>query len=550
MMAARRSTWVAIGWWLAVALASPSLAYAQPPTQAAPAQGDVRDETGTLSGDTLLAIEQRAAALRAATGVRVGTLVVRDTAPESIGDFALRTFRTWGLGESTDGRAALLVVAVDARRNWIVVGSQLTGVFPEAAQQRVLREVFRPNARASGVDVATRMAAVALCDDVERALSAPPPQPTEPASQPVVPSTVEPEAPTDHTPLGVAFGGVGLVGLGAALAARRNRRRRAFEAARALFEAECRRYLELAERFPSVAPDAPAAMPAGYRTAQSDPRATIAPLQARVQSARTPDAQPQVDDALAQLRAALVPLERAESLSGEATSKLEAATRVIASLPAAFEQARRHLTLLKREHPTLSFAAEEQSLARAVAAAPSLEQRGQALRDTVASRSLDRLETAAYAAREFEREVGVVAADANAAATRRQAIDDARREMFSSSRQLNDFTPERVATMWGTAEGGLHARYAVAYRKAAELYTAGADPVDVMLSLRALEQLRHSISDAAAPPPAAVSYSASSYSSSSSDCARYDCASSDCASSDCTSSDCASSDCGGSGSDW
>lgn len=63
-----------------------------------PLVSPVIDLTGTLSDADIGRLERQALALQKSSGGQLQIVILSTTAPESIEDYAQRTFNTWGLG--------------------------------------------------------------------------------------------------------------------------------------------------------------------------------------------------------------------------------------------------------------------------------------------------------------------------------------------------------------------------------------------------------------------------------------------------------------------
>ncbi len=130
--------------WLAViaGVAAAALAAAQQPVP--PLSGHVVDATGTLSADTVAALEQKLAAFEQRKGSQIAVLLVATTAPEAIEPYALRVAEQWGLGRSRVDDGVVLVVALEDRRMRFEIGYGLEGAVPDALARRIIAETIAP----------------------------------------------------------------------------------------------------------------------------------------------------------------------------------------------------------------------------------------------------------------------------------------------------------------------------------------------------------------------------------------------------------------------
>ncbi len=159
----------------ATALAQDAAEFPPPPVQ-----GWTYDATGALDATTRRQIDAVTDATWRRAQVRLGVALVSDTGARTVEAYSLGLFRAWRMGEDTGGRGALLVVAVESRKNRIEIGTGLGDRLTDADAQRVLTEVFRPTARASGVGAAALRTLEALRAQVERP---PAPAPTNHPSE-------------------------------------------------------------------------------------------------------------------------------------------------------------------------------------------------------------------------------------------------------------------------------------------------------------------------------------------------------------------------------
>jgi len=125
-------------WWTALAGAQ----VAVPPLSAR-----VIDQTGTLSSEQKVSLEQTLAAFEARKGTQLAVLIVPTTGPEPIEQYALRVVEQWKLGRKKIDDGALLVVAKDDRTLRIEVGYGLEGALNDATAKRIISEVIVPRFR-------------------------------------------------------------------------------------------------------------------------------------------------------------------------------------------------------------------------------------------------------------------------------------------------------------------------------------------------------------------------------------------------------------------
>ena len=107
----------------------------------------VVDTTGTLDAASKQQLERQALDLRQRKGSQLQVLVVASTQPESIEQYAVRAFESFGLGRKGVDDGLLLVVAKDDRKVRIEVGYGLEGAIPDITAGRVIQEYMVPKFR-------------------------------------------------------------------------------------------------------------------------------------------------------------------------------------------------------------------------------------------------------------------------------------------------------------------------------------------------------------------------------------------------------------------
>ena len=127
---------------LAVMLCGSLLAVAQVPVPAL--TGHVTDQTGTLTAEQKLSLEQTLTAFEARKGSQLAVLMIPSSAPEEIEQYALRVAEQWKLGRKKVDDGAILVVAKDDRTLRIEVGYGLEGALNDATSKRIISEIILP----------------------------------------------------------------------------------------------------------------------------------------------------------------------------------------------------------------------------------------------------------------------------------------------------------------------------------------------------------------------------------------------------------------------
>ncbi len=577
---------------LALGPSLPRVALAQDTPSAMPARVGtswVYDGTATLGDSARRSLDALIDDAWTRANTRLAVALVRDTAPRPVDDYALTLFRAWSLGDSTAGRAALLVVAVSARRNHIVAGSETLAAMPEDFRRHVLDDVFRPTARAQGVEAATLRAMEALRD---RVISAPPTAtPPAPSTQPAIPSTPQPAIPThldDPAPPpvsspeaphddGLPIGGLAVAGVGLGIAFWNARKRRAEALARcenglAFFEVQERRFRDLATRFPKLALGAdPAEAPGGYREAATDMKeapveALIAPLRARIKAAKSltrARAADEIDAVTRTFGEMIAPLDDAERRETSTRGLVPVLAEKIRAMPQLIAENRATIAAMQSRWPGERFEDETQRVLEAELRAGRYAKEHAELLATIDFERPHSVAAGHSALSRLDAHVDRAIHDATAPRRRHETLLAAEKKLTELSTELTATQLSALVQAHPAATRAQIDALKRAHHDADKLQREGDDLVSLVTALEALRVARVAVESARVV--ASHSYDASSvgYASSSgytssdcasSDCASSDCASSDCASSDCASSDCASSDCssdcGGSSGDW
>ncbi len=106
--------------------------------------GHVIDQTGTLTAEQKMSLEQTLTAFEARKGSQLAVLMVASTDPEAIEQYALRVAEQWKLGRKKVDDGAILVVAKNDRTLRIEVGYGLEGALNDATSQRIISETILP----------------------------------------------------------------------------------------------------------------------------------------------------------------------------------------------------------------------------------------------------------------------------------------------------------------------------------------------------------------------------------------------------------------------
>jgi uncharacterized protein len=133
------------------------LAFAQELQQVPPLKAQVTDLAGVLDAGARSELENRLAAIEAASGSQVAILTMSTTRPEDIASYSIRVTDAWQLGRKGVDDGVLVLLAVADREVRIEVGRGLEGAIPDAIAKRIVEEAMTPRFRAG--DLAGGLAA-------------------------------------------------------------------------------------------------------------------------------------------------------------------------------------------------------------------------------------------------------------------------------------------------------------------------------------------------------------------------------------------------------
>jgi uncharacterized protein len=109
-----------------------------------PLKARVTDLTNTLNESQRTALEHTLAEFEGRKGSQIAVLLVPSTQPETPAQYGVRVYDEWKLGRKGVDDGVLVVVAKDDRRVWIVTGSGVEGVLPDAAVKRIVEDDITP----------------------------------------------------------------------------------------------------------------------------------------------------------------------------------------------------------------------------------------------------------------------------------------------------------------------------------------------------------------------------------------------------------------------
>lgn len=101
----------------------------------------VNDYVGILTQDDKEKIISIGKELEDKTGAQAVTVIIDSTNGEPIEEYALKLFRTWGIGQKNKDNGLLILVAINDRSWRVEVGRGLEGAIPDALSNRVMESL-------------------------------------------------------------------------------------------------------------------------------------------------------------------------------------------------------------------------------------------------------------------------------------------------------------------------------------------------------------------------------------------------------------------------
>lgn len=105
----------------------------------------VNDYVGILTQDEKEKIISIGKELEDKTGAQAVVVIIDSTNGEVISDYALKLFRTWGIGQKNKDNGLLVLVAINDRSWRVEVGRGLEGAIPDALSNRVMQSLATDN---------------------------------------------------------------------------------------------------------------------------------------------------------------------------------------------------------------------------------------------------------------------------------------------------------------------------------------------------------------------------------------------------------------------
>jgi uncharacterized protein len=107
----------------------------------------VNDFAGVLSADEAQRLEQQLVAYDDSTSNQVAVVLVKTLNDYPIEEYALKLFRSWGIGNTKTNNGVLIIAALEDRKIRIEVGYGLEGAIPDITANHIIENDIKPDFR-------------------------------------------------------------------------------------------------------------------------------------------------------------------------------------------------------------------------------------------------------------------------------------------------------------------------------------------------------------------------------------------------------------------
>jgi uncharacterized protein len=112
----------------------------------------VNDLAHVMTADQTAALERKLVDYDDSTSVQIAIVTVPDIGDYSIEDYALKLFRTWGIGNKKSNNGVLVLVDMHSRKIYIQTGLGLEGAIPDVTAKSIIDNEMVPNFKGGGED--------------------------------------------------------------------------------------------------------------------------------------------------------------------------------------------------------------------------------------------------------------------------------------------------------------------------------------------------------------------------------------------------------------
>ncbi|MBS1602748.1 MAG: TPM domain-containing protein [Bacteroidetes bacterium] len=112
----------------------------------------VNDLAHVMTADQTAALERKLVDYDDSTSVQIAIVTVPDIGDYAIEDYALKLFRTWGIGNKKNNNGVLVLVDLHSRKIYIQTGLGLEGAIPDVTAKSIIDNEMVPNFKGGGND--------------------------------------------------------------------------------------------------------------------------------------------------------------------------------------------------------------------------------------------------------------------------------------------------------------------------------------------------------------------------------------------------------------
>ncbi|PZP51023.1 MAG: methanol dehydrogenase [Pseudopedobacter saltans] len=129
----------------------------------------VNDFAGIFSSSQKAALEKKLYALDDSTSNQIAIVTIKTLDGYPIEDYAVKLFRSWGIGGKKNDNGVLLLVALQDRKVWIATGYGLEGAIPDITASDIIANQITPYFKTgdyyTGIDKGTDALAAAAAGE-------------------------------------------------------------------------------------------------------------------------------------------------------------------------------------------------------------------------------------------------------------------------------------------------------------------------------------------------------------------------------------------------
>jgi uncharacterized protein len=112
----------------------------------------VNDFAHVMTGDQVASLEHKLVNYDDSTSVQIAIVTVPDIGDNAIEDYALKIFRTWGIGNKKTNNGVLILADIHGRKVYIQTGLGLEGAIPDVTAKSIIDNEIVPNFKGTDQD--------------------------------------------------------------------------------------------------------------------------------------------------------------------------------------------------------------------------------------------------------------------------------------------------------------------------------------------------------------------------------------------------------------